>query len=82
MKLKRKLVLTYSKDLIKMKDKFLVKYNKYKTNLIKRNVQLTVKVNNKRSQLFNISLYGYDGTLKYVTNKIDCIPLIITPLHI
>ena len=27
--------------------------------------------------VFNISLYGYDTKLKYVSNKITCIPYII-----
>lgn len=74
---KRKLILTYSKDLIKKKNKFLVEYNLYENELKNRNVAFKVKSDNKRSELFNISLYGYDGKLKYVTNKINCIPLII-----
>ncbi len=74
---KRKLILTYSKDLMKKKNKFLIKYNEYKDDLESRNVILTIKSNNKRSELFNISLYGYDGKLKYVTNKINCIQSII-----
>jgi hypothetical protein len=74
---KRKLILTYSKDLMKKKNKFLIKYNEYKDDLEKRNVFLTIKSNNKRSELFNISLYGYDGKIKYVTNKINSIPSII-----
>ena len=74
---KRKLILSYSKDLIKNKNNFVKKYNIYKNELEKRNVQLIIKNNNKRSQLFNISLYGYDGELKYVTNKVNSIPIII-----
>ena len=74
---KRKLILTYSKDLIKKKNKFLMKYNEYKDELEQQNVIFTIKRNNKRSQLFNLSLYGYDGKLKYVTNKINSIPSII-----
>jgi hypothetical protein len=74
---KRKLILTYSKDLIKKKNNFLLKYKKYKSDLEKRNVYLIIKKNNKRSQLFNISLYGYDSKLKYLSNKITCIPYII-----
>jgi hypothetical protein len=74
---KRKLILTYSKDCLEKKNKFLINYNKYKNNLENRNVILTVKLNNKRSELFNISLYGYDGILKYISNKINCIPYII-----
>jgi hypothetical protein len=74
---KRKLILTYSKDLLKKKNKFLAKYNEYKAELESRNVAIIIKRNNKRSELFNISLYGYDGKLKYVTNKINSIPSII-----
>jgi len=74
---KRKLILTYSIDLVKKKNKFLAKYNEYKAELESRNVVIIIKRNNKRSELFNISLYGYDGKLKYVTNKINSIPSII-----
>ena len=74
---KRKLILTYSKDLMQKKNKFLLKYEQFKDELKNRNVILTIKRNNKRSELFNISLYGYDGKLKYVSNKITCIPHII-----
>jgi hypothetical protein len=74
---KRKLILIYSNDLIKKKDKFIVKYKEYKNDLDTRNIRLIIKNDNKRSELFNISLYGYDGKLKYVTNKINSIPSII-----
>jgi len=74
---KRKLILIYSKDSNAKKNKFLINYNKYKNNLDNRNILFTIKLNNKRSELFNISLYGYDGKLKYVTNKVNCIPYII-----
>ena len=74
---KRILILTYSKDCLIKKNNFLIKYNEYKDELDQRNVKLVVKSNNKRSQLFNISLYGYDGLLKYVTNKINSIVTII-----
>jgi len=73
----RKIILTYSKDLIKKKNNFLLKYKKYKSDLTKRNVCLIIKKDNTRVQLFNISLYGYDDKLKYVSNKITCIPHII-----
>ena len=73
----RKIILTYSKDLIKKKKDFLLKYKKYKDDLKKRNVCLIIKKENKRAELFNISLYGYDSKLKYVSNKITCIPHII-----
>ena len=74
---KRVLILTYSKDLLVKKNNFLKKYNEHKAELDQRNVKLVVKSNNKRSQLFNISLYGYDGLLKYVTNKVNSILTII-----
>jgi len=74
---KRLLILTYSKDLLVKKNNFLKKYNEHKDELDKRNVKLVVKSNNARSQLFNISLYGYDGLLKYVTNKVNSIITII-----
>jgi hypothetical protein len=54
-----------------------MKYNEYKDDLEDRNIIFTIKTNNKRSELFNLSLYGYDGKLKYVTNKINSIPSII-----
>jgi len=74
---KRKLILTYSKDCLIKKNNFLKKYNEHKDELEQRNVKLVVKSNNARSQLFNISLYGYDGVLKYVTNKVNSISTII-----
>lgn len=74
---KRKIILTYSKDCLIKKNNFLIKYNEYKDELEQRNVKLVVKSNNARSQLFNISLYGYDGLLKYVTNKVNSIVTII-----
>ena len=45
---KRKLILTYSKDLIKKKNKFLMKYNEYKDELEQQNVIFTIKRNNKK----------------------------------
>lgn len=74
---KRVLILTYSKDLLVKKNNFLIKYNEHKAELDQRNVKFVVKTNNKRSQLFNISLYGYDGLLKFVTNKVNSIVTII-----
>jgi hypothetical protein len=69
MKLYRKLILSYSNDQIKKKKLFIKKYKDFEKELKKRNVKLSIKKNNNRSQLFNISLYGYDTKLKYVTNK-------------
>ena len=69
MKFFRKIILFYSKDQIKNKKIFLKNYKDYQKELKKRNVKIIIKKNNKRAQLFNISLYGYDNKLKYVTNK-------------
>ena len=76
-KKRRNLILTYSEDLVEKKNKFLLKYKQYKSDFDSRNVTLTIKKNNKRSELFNISLYGYDGKLKYVSNKINSLPIIL-----
>jgi len=76
-KTKRHLILTYSKDYIEKKNKFLLKYEQYRNDFNIRNVILIIKKNNTRSELFNISLYGYDGKLKYVSNKINSLPIIL-----
>ena len=73
----RTLILYYSFDQIKKKNAFLKNYNLYKKQLKLRNVKFIKKINKNRSQLFNISLYGYNGKLKYVSNKVTCIPIII-----
>ena len=73
----RKLILYYSFDQINKKNKFMINYKLYKKELDIRNVSFIKKRNNNRNQLFNISLYGYDGKLKYISNKINCIPVII-----
>ncbi len=73
----RKLVLSYSNDQIKKKNVFLQNYSYFENDLKKRNVTFIMKKNNKRAQLFNISLYGYDNTLKYVTNKTNPFSIII-----
>ncbi len=77
MKLYRKLILSYSQDQFKKKKLFIQNYKDYDKELKKRNVKLSIKKNNNRSQLFNISLYGYDTKLKYVTNKSNPFQMII-----
>ncbi len=77
MKNNRTLILYYSHDQIKKKNAFLKKYFLYKNQFKLRNVKFEKKLNKNRSQLFNISLYGYDGKLKYVSNKVTSIPTII-----
>lgn len=73
----RKIILLYSSDKKEKKNKFIKEYNTFKKDFNKRDVKLIVKKDNKRSELFNISLYGYDGKLKYVSNKISSLSLII-----
>ena len=77
MKNYRTLILHYSPDQVKKKNAFLKNYNLYKNQLKLRNVKFIKKINKNRSQLFNISLYGYDKKLKYISNKINSIPTII-----
>lgn len=73
----RKLILSYSPDQVRKKDRFLVEYQLYKSSLQKRHVKFSSKKITSRSQLFQLSLYGYDGTLKYITNKINSLPTIL-----
>ncbi len=73
----RKLILSYSPDQERKKDRFLVEYQLHKSSLQKRHVQFSKKKVTTRSQLFQISLYGYDGQLKYITNKINSLPTIL-----
>ncbi len=77
MKKYRKIILYYSNDEIKRKSKFILYYKLYKKICEKYNIKIIIKKNNKRSQLFNISYYDYNGKLQYVSNKINVIPLII-----
>jgi hypothetical protein len=77
MKMIRKLILSYSPDQERKKDRFLVEYQLHKSSLQKRHVQFSKKKVTTRSQLFQISLYGYDGQLKYITNKINSLPTIL-----
>ncbi len=77
MKMIRKLILSYSPDQEIKKDRFLVEYQLHKSSLQKRHVQFSKKKVTTRSQLFQISLYGYDGKLKYITNKINSLPTIL-----
>lgn len=80
MKFFKKIILFYSKDQIKKKKIFLKNYKDYQKELKKRNVKIIIKKNNKRAQLFNISLYGYDNKLKYVTNKTNPFTTIINKI--
>ena len=77
--MKRQLIVTYSPDMRKKRDRFveLTKSAKYQRAFASRNMRLTVKRRRDRAQLFSIALYGYDGKLKYVTNKINSLPVIL-----
>lgn len=77
MKNYRTLILHYSPDQVKKKNLFLQNYKLYKNQLKLRNVKFIKKINKNRSQLFNISLYGYDRKLKYISNKVTSIPTIL-----
>jgi hypothetical protein len=77
MKSYRTLILYYSPDQLKKKNAFLKKYFLYKKQFKLRNVKFIKKLNKSRYQLFNISLYGYDGKLKYISNKVNSIPIIL-----
>lgn len=76
MKKYRTLILYYSSDQVKKKNLFLTNYNLYKKQFKLRHVKFIKKINKSRSQLFNLSLYGYDGKLKYISNKVTSIPTI------
>ncbi len=69
--MKRILLISYSPDMKKHYKQFIDSYNEHKNELDTRNVVIEYNLNNKRSQQFEIRLYGYDGNLKYITNKID-----------
>lgn len=77
MKNYRTIILYYSSDQFKKKNAFIKNYNLYKNQLKLRHTKFIKKINKNRSQLFNISLYGYDGKLKYISNKVTSIPTIL-----
>ncbi len=73
----RLLKVTYSNDKSKIKNKFKDQLDLFKNELKERNVKIKFLKNIKRSDLFEIKLYGYDNELKYISNKINCLPHII-----
>ncbi len=77
MKKYRLLELTYSIDQLKKKNKFDIQLNIYKNELKKRNVKINFILNHKRLELFQIKLFGYDSSLKFISNKINSLPQII-----
>ncbi len=68
-KILRYLCVKYSVDqigkLIKLKNEIKI----YQPELKERDVKVKYMVNKKRDDLFQIDLIGYDGTVKYRTNK-------------
>lgn len=75
----RKLILTYSPDMRNKRDRFIerAKSKRYQKAFASRNIRFIIRRRQDRSQLFRIALYGYDGKLKYVTNKVNSIPMIL-----
>jgi hypothetical protein len=73
----RKLVIKYSLDRIEKKNKIKILIKGYKKELDEHHVKIKFIENKQRDELFSVELFGYDGTLKYKTNKINCIEYII-----
>ena len=73
----RKLVIKYSSDKIEKKNKIKILIKGYAKELGERNIKIKFIENKKRDDLFSVELLGYDGVLKYKTNKINCIEHII-----
>lgn len=69
--MKRILKVSYSSDEKKKYLEFQKESKKYQNEMIQRHLQIVIHKNTKRSELFKIELYGYDGLLKYQTNKIS-----------
>ena len=69
--MKRILRISYSTDQKKKFQQFQIEAKKYQNEITQRNLQIIIHRNQKRSDLFMIELYGYDGLLKYQTNKIS-----------
>ncbi len=70
----RKIVLKYTEDNSKKVRLFEEEMKKYEKELKEYNIEYIKKLNDKRSQQFEIQLIGYDGYIKYKTNKVNCLP--------
>ncbi len=81
MKNYRLLKITYTNDKLNKKNKFKEQLDLYKNELKEKNVKVKFIKNIKRSDFFEIKLYGYDNTIKYITNKINSIPFIINLIN-
>ncbi len=69
--MKRILRISYSSDQKEKYQQFQEEAKRYKEEITKRNLLIFPKRTSKRKNLFLIELYGYDGLLKYQTNKIS-----------
>ncbi len=76
-KIYRILELKYSNDMLSKKKKFDEELKKYKNDLKIRNVKIKKYIINSRSNLFQIKLFGYDSSLKFLSNKYNSLPKII-----
>ncbi len=76
--MKRILKVRYSPDFEKKKITFMKQYHQYEKECNQRNIKIEIEKITSRSQLFEIKLYGYDKKLKWVTNKTNSIPLILS----
>ena len=73
----RKLCISYSLDRIEKKNKIKLLLHAYEKELDERNVKIKYIKNEDRNEHFSVQLYGYDGELKYRTNKVNCIEHVI-----
>ncbi len=80
--MKRILRISYSVDQKKKYQRFQEEAKRFKEEIIQRNLQILSKRTSKRQDLFLIELYGYDGLLKYQTNKISSttFPMILSKI--
>lgn len=65
----RYLIVEYSENMINKKNKIKEKYSSLKSEFIKRKTKIKYIVNKKRDDLFLLKIIGYDGEIKYKTNK-------------
>ena len=69
--MKRILKISYSTDKKEKYEQFQKERKRYRDEISLRNLEILSHRTSKRQNLFLIELYGYDGLLKYQTNKIS-----------
>jgi hypothetical protein len=69
--MKRILKISYSTDKKEKYEQFQKERKRYRDEFFQRNLEIISHRTSKRQNLFLIELYGYDGLLKYQTNKIS-----------